>query len=342
MLLAAICLLCGCLNAQATDVPPDAAPEETQEAIEVEIVPNTLAPVTPQPTPTATPVPTPTPTPEPTEVPTPEPTPLDLGLLDVSHADLFSFDSVVDTEDTYRDATRSITLTKYSDSTRTGRTLTYFVADIWLQNVEDLIRVQAKETRLDGDKIGMTDLAQREHTILAMSGDHCDTGDKIYSVINGEVVYNSKKFKWDLCVLYRDGTMATYAPDEINIDFIEAREPWITWNFGPSLLDRNGQPKQKFNQPDSIGDRNPRAVIGYYEPGHYCLVVVDGRQNGYSQGLNLIELSQLIYELGCKVAYNLDGGISAQMTWHGEMVNHQEKKRSICDIVCIPYPQPEE
>ena len=341
LLLAAL-LLCACATQDPSGKPQadtrTAQPTDAQpEAVEVELIADTPVPATPMPTPTPTEVPTPTPTPEPTPTPTPD----HYGVLSATLSDKLSFDGVIDTDDTYRDEGRCITVTKVDDDPRTGRTLTYFIVDIYLTDPTDLRRVQAKGTALKDDKIAMTDIAQRENTIIAMSGDHTSTEDKGLVIIDGETVYNSKKFKRDLLVLYRDGVMAAYAPDEIDPDMIEAREPWASWSFGPNLLERDGTPKTKFNLPDHIGERNPRAAIGYFEPGHYCFVLVDGRQDGYSQGLNLEELAALMQELGCKVAYNLDGGISAQLTWHGQMINKQAKKRSVCDIVCISYPPKE-
>ncbi len=34
----------------------------------------------------------------------------------------------------------------------------------------------------------------------------------------------------------------------------------------------------------TLGKANPRTAVGNYEPGHYCFLVVDGRQPGYSDG----------------------------------------------------------
>ena len=42
--------------------------------------------------------------------------------------------------------------------------------------------------------------------------------------------------------------------------------------------------------------------------------MVDGRQNGISRGMFLEEMSQLFANLGCKAAYNLEGGHCAFMT----------------------------
>ncbi len=42
---------------------------------------------------------------------------------------------------------------------------------------------------------------------------------------------------------------------------------------------------------------------------HYCFLVIDGKQKNYSRGMFLDEMAQLFESLGCKAAYNLDGGI---------------------------------
>ena len=65
---------------------------------------------------------------------------------------------------------------------------------------------------------------------------------------------------------------------------------------------------------------------------------MDGRQNGYSVGLSISELAKLMQDLGCAAAYNLDGGISAQIAWHGNRVNHPGENRSIRDILYIIEP----
>jgi exopolysaccharide biosynthesis protein len=158
-------------------------------------------------------------------------------------------------------------------------------------------------------------------------------------VLNGEFVHSSGKFNRDLCVLFRDGEMRTFSPSDIDPAYLEERGVWQTWNFGPMLLDEYGQPLKQFNTPDRVEGRNPRAAIGYMEPGHYCFVVVDGRQNGYSMGLSLTELAELMRDLGCVSAYNLDGGISAQMSWHSKRINKPGGDRSLIDILYVGYPE---
>ncbi len=62
------------------------------------------------------------------------------------------------------------------------------------------------------------------------------------------------------------------------------------------------------------GPRHPRTAVGMDRTGQTLwLVVVDGRQRGFSEGMTLEELSRVLLELGCWVAINLDGGGSSVM-----------------------------
>jgi hypothetical protein len=59
---------------------------------------------------------------------------------------------------------------------------------------------------------------------------------------------------------------------------------------------------------------HPRTAAGLDAAGRFLyLVVVDGRQPGYSEGLSYRELAEYMQELGCVDAVNLDGGGSSIM-----------------------------
>jgi exopolysaccharide biosynthesis protein len=64
---------------------------------------------------------------------------------------------------------------------------------------------------------------------------------------------------------------------------------------------------------------------------------VDGRQDGYSKGLNMPDLAKIFEDLGCKCAYNLDGGGSAVMVFNQERFSKQSNggKRGLGDILVI-------
>ena len=70
----------------------------------------------------------------------------------------------------------------------------------------------------------------------------------------------------------------------------------------------------------AIGGRNPRTAIGYTKDNHLILLTADGRE-GASVGLTLTELANLMKQLGCVNAMNLDGGGSTVMYVNGQVVN---------------------
>ncbi|MEC9094353.1 MAG: phosphodiester glycosidase family protein [Planctomycetota bacterium] len=60
------------------------------------------------------------------------------------------------------------------------------------------------------------------------------------------------------------------------------------------------------------GARHPRTALGTDPEGKILwIVVVDGRQRGYSEGMNIHELATLMKRIGCWTATNMDGGGSS-------------------------------
>lgn len=65
--------------------------------------------------------------------------------------------------------------------------------------------------------------------------------------------------------------------------------------------------------------RAPRTAIGVKADGSAFFIAVDGRQTGYSQGMTLYELADLMLEYGAQNAYALDGGGSTTMVLRTEV-----------------------
>lgn len=84
---------------------------------------------------------------------------------------------------------------------------------------------------------------------------------------------------------------------------------------GPILL-HEGKASNWEHRPQ----RHPRTAIGWNR-AHLFLVVVDGRQQGLSIGMNYTELSALMLRLGCTEAMNLDGGGSSTLWLGGQVMN---------------------
>ncbi|MCJ7431899.1 MAG: phosphodiester glycosidase family protein [Anaerolineales bacterium] len=84
---------------------------------------------------------------------------------------------------------------------------------------------------------------------------------------------------------------------------------------GDRLLVTKGEP-----EPDLDNSTiDPRTAIGYNRNGRkLILVVVDGRQPFYSEGMTLAELAHLMSDLGAHYAMNLDGGGSSTLVVEGQ------------------------
>lgn len=69
-----------------------------------------------------------------------------------------------------------------------------------------------------------------------------------------------------------------------------------------------------------LSNRDPRTAVGYTADGRAILLVTDGRQVA-SQGFSLPEMAQVMIDLGCTEAINLDGGGSSQMAVTSQLIN---------------------
>jgi exopolysaccharide biosynthesis protein len=242
-------------------------------------------------------------------------------------------DEVVVTDNSYTSQEISITIDTVA-GTIGGRKVTYYVADIYIASLENF-----KTYTAYGDVIyyGMQDaigMVRDTEAVLAVNGDFMTVQRTGFLVRNGEVFLSDQNN--GVCVLYPDGTVETYDRAAYNIEDILAGNPQQVWSFGPALLDAQGKAIDSFELSSSIAGAHPRTALGYYEPGHYCFVVVDGRQSGYSAGVTITELAQIFEDLGCSVAYNLDGGQSSIMTFGESYYNRPYSNgRELGDILYI-------
>ncbi len=222
----------------------------------------------------------------------------------------FTDGAIEKTDTSYKSPNISVTITKVQNDT-----LTYFVADIYIAELKYFRTAFAQEADTMGHTELTTTVAQENNAIIAINGDFCLNNWSTGVVLRNGQPYKKNKPSADQFVLYYDGTMESIPPGEFNYDTVVAKGVYQIWSWGPMLLD-NGQVMADFNMPDTFGAPNPRTAIGYYEPGHYCFVVVEGRQT-YTDGIKLPELSQLFYDLGCTEAYNLDGGRTSKWLTSG-------------------------
>lgn len=306
-----------------TTVPATVAPAVEASAEPDAAVAATTAPVS---TATAAPSPTASSTPEPTQEPAPEPDPV--GWFGTKFADKFTDGEVIRTENSYQSAYLNVSWENVRDL---GTEI--YIADVYVKDISCFKTCFADDTFGRGYGEWLREMAERTGSILTVNGDYCGGRNNGVVIRNGVLYRQDDNLKRDVCVLYWDGTMETFSPKEFDTETAMARGAYQAWNFGPELLDENGHAMENFNS--SVKPQNPRTAIGYYEPGHYAIVVIDGRSY-QSIGMSMKNLSKLMESLGCKVAYNLDGGESAEMVWGTERISVPYKNgRQNSDAIII-------
>lgn len=332
---AVICLYClFYILPRAAGMVPATAPaatatmQATQAAVQASLSP-TLAEASSAPAETTAPAETPSAEPAATPSPTSasgNTAVVDPGMWGDQFADKFTNGPAEITDTSYRSNDISVTIRQNQSNG-----VTWYVADVYMKNLQNFKTAFAKG-RFGGNLIDKPlNIANEVNAVVAITGDYYGYQNKGIVIRNG-VLYRKTPLE-DVLVMNNDGSMQTFGRRSLDTKTLFAGGAWQAWSFGPMLL-ANGQPMTKFTS--NVTPRNPRCAIGYFEPGHYCLVVVDGRQNGYSGGITLKDLSQLMYGMGCKAAYNLDGGRSAVMTFMGKCVNQPYKNgRDVSDIVYI-------
>lgn len=222
--------------------------------------------------------------------------------------------------------------------------ITYFEVDLQVPDATDL------KTALAHDEYGwhitdtMSDIAQEHHASLAVNGDFYGYRFDGIVIRNG-VLYRDVPTDRECLVLYRDGTMDTVVENTTSGQELLDAGAWNVFSFGPVLVE-DGKAREGLKDVYKVDELNvnisgpePRTAIGYIGPNHFLILIVDGRQTGYSRGMDFEELAKVFVEHGCTLAYNLDGGGSVTLYQDGKIVNSPcpllGKERKISDILYV-------
>lgn len=259
-----------------------------------------------------------------------------------SSASIIEENKITDT--TYESNDLNIKIDKIENGEGDNK-ITYYVADIKLNNPDRIERAFANNEFGTNIIEKMSVLVERNKAILAINGDYYSFR-KDGVIIGNSEIYRNVPAREGLAI-YKDGKMEIYDETKISAEELIQNGVKTTLSFGPVLV-RNGEIDADYAQYAVDGDNlirsniateNPRTGIGYYDKNHYCFIVVDGRNKGYSRGVTLNEFAGIFKELGVEFAYNLDGGNSSSMYFNGKKVNISSQpgdgEREISDILYI-------
>ena len=114
------------------------------------------------------------------------------------------------------------------------------------------------------------------------------------------------------------------------------------WIGGGPVLVRERKPVYRSNEAfttSQIAPRNPRSAVGQLGDGRIVLVVVDGRQAGYSVGMTTFEMAQTLVRLGAVAGMGLDSGGSSTLAFEGALLNRPSagRERAISTALMLQY-----
>jgi len=186
-------------------------------------------------------------------------------------------------------------------------------------------------------------IAQDNGAVFAINGDYYGFRDTGIVIRNG-VVYRDAGAREGLA-FYADGHVEVYDETSTTADELVAAGVWNTLSFGPALLEDGAVVDgiEDVEVDTNVGNHSiqgdqPRTAVGVVDDNHLVLVVVDGRSPGYSAGVDMTELAELMQSLGAQTAYNIDGGGSSTMYFDGALVNDplgRGAERGTSDILYI-------
>ncbi|MCW5952830.1 MAG: phosphodiester glycosidase family protein [Propionibacteriaceae bacterium] len=245
------------------------------------------------------------------------------------------------TDTSYTKGATSITISTITTGSGDD-TLTYYVADVVLDEATTLRSAFAHNQFGENITEKTSEIAADHDAVLAINGDYYGFRDTGIVIRNG-VVYRDQPARTGIA-FYLDGTARIYDETTTSAAELLADGVWNTLSFGPALVE-DGQVVSGIDQVEidtnfgnhSIQGEQPRTAVGVIDPNHLVLVVVDGREKGYSRGAALPELAQIMLDLGATTAYNLDGGGSSTLYFDGEVVNQPSNRgeRATSDILYV-------
>ena len=205
----------------------------------------------------------------------------------------------------------------------------YVFVDVMLNDIHDLQVYKNKGT--------IDELAKEANAKLAINCVfwHYEYYDN-HIVFNNELLHELQTQSIrDYCVITEDGEMDILLAEEIAAaaDFPPA---WHIWSFGPALV-HNYKAMTEFETPFSYSVSkyaHPRTAIGYFSPNHFCFLIIAGR-NDSDKGATLEEMAKFFELIGCKEAYNLDGGGSSHIWYNGSELGVPCDDRILTEIIYI-------
>lgn len=236
-----------------------------------------------------------------------------------------------------------------------------WIVRIKINHVSQLRTAFAQDTAKGHGTADIVSVCKQKNAVVMMNGDYYKQAPaKGYTVRQGEAIKdtteNSKGIIFDMLLIDSEGDFhAIYEADDAKIKAYvaehltpEGRTVLDTFNIGPFLV-VNGEVQDVKNtqvaRTNTYEWQYPIMRIAIVQTGHleYAIVYTNGLGNRKS-GLSMEEFANFVAEKcpDAILAYNLDGGGSANVAAHNERIHVQNKYiRKVNDFIYFASAEPE-
>lgn len=178
-------------------------------------------------------------------------------------------------------------------------------------------------------------LAYQQHSIAGRGRDTLT-----YRHPFGSAIGINKKRKADIAWLYTDTAMLSAYASQTPVPFFKdsivdpsssymlKKGIFKKWKMqtavgGGPVLVQHSEISITNNQEikfagKAIDDKHPRSAMGYTKDGKLIFLAIEGRFPGKAEGATLTQTAQLLKDIGCIEALNLDGGGSSCLLINGK------------------------
>ncbi len=257
------------------------------------------------------------------------------------------------TEKGYQDSTIAVVI----ESGRFEDRCDYWTADITIKDPSQIRTSAAKgDFRSKGTRDGL-ELCNILNAVLGLNGDFVNGTEKLdfgYVVRQGVLFRDNLDTagRWnshlmDVLAIDEDGDfhiVRRAKAGDIAEMKVDGKRIMNSFCFGPALV-VDGETVQDFDGADTwmnMGREYERQRIAFcqVEKLHYKVVCCSGPYTNTSTlmkstGLTLTDFTRLVAEQGVQIAYNLDGGDSSLLYFHGKRINEKPNQsiRKLQDVI---------
>ncbi len=220
-------------------------------------------------------------------------------------------------------------------------------AEVFVADGSQFRRKLAEDTYGSGVQKTASQLANEANAVIAMNGDYYKFRQEGVTVYNREL-FRFRPYKLELCHVNSNGDLKfSYAGELADEDaarrYVKDNDILFTLAFGPVLVaDGDKHVSGTDYLLGQVGQNYSRSAIGQLGEHHYLLMNIN---YGYgTQGATIAETANIMYDKGCRQAYALDGGQTAEIVIDNQVYNAIDygNERAVSDIIYFATALPED